>query len=267
MRAATRNTASWTSPRTPIPRTLPISRSRGRTVERTTSTTRLCFSSTTPVRTVKPNEKMPTRMRTAPMLANRNRARSASVCGSSSDGRGRLVGARRGAAWSTSLPARTASDAQADDARARRCSAGSGPRPPCRRPRPARTGRRARRRRPRPASASRAASAGGPIRVGRSARRRCRTRPTAACDRRPRGRRAPARRRPILGLLLAAEEERAARANEPTTISVVNSDAEDEPAAAAALEDLALARPARCCASGSSAPPPPRCSSAARPPP
>ena len=54
-----------------MPRTLPISRSRARTVERTTSTTRLCFSSTTPVRTVKPKQKMPTRMRTAPMLATR----------------------------------------------------------------------------------------------------------------------------------------------------------------------------------------------------
>ncbi len=66
-----------------MPRTLPISRSRGRTVESTTSTTRLCFSSTTPVRTVNPKLKMPTRMSTAPMLAKRKRASSASVCGSS----------------------------------------------------------------------------------------------------------------------------------------------------------------------------------------
>ena len=72
--------------------TLPISRSRGRTVERTTSTTRLCFSSTTPVRTVNPKLKMPTRIRTAPMLATRKRAWSASVCGSSGRDRRRLLG-------------------------------------------------------------------------------------------------------------------------------------------------------------------------------
>ena len=46
------NTASWTIPRTPIPRTLPVG-SQARTVDSTTSTTRLCFSLTTPVRTVK----------------------------------------------------------------------------------------------------------------------------------------------------------------------------------------------------------------------
>ena len=43
----------------PIPRTLPISRSRGRTVERTTSTTRLCFSSTTPVSDREPEAEDP----------------------------------------------------------------------------------------------------------------------------------------------------------------------------------------------------------------
>ena len=66
-----------------MPMTLPMRRSRGRTVERTTSTTRLCFSSTTPVSTVNPKLKMPTRISTAPMFANRNCASSASVCGSS----------------------------------------------------------------------------------------------------------------------------------------------------------------------------------------
>ena len=106
IRAAPMKTASWTSPRTPIPKTLPMSRSRGRTVERTTSTTRLCFSSTTPVRTVKPNEKMPTRIRTVLMLANRNRARSASVCGSSSTAVGGTW-ASASAAWSTLLACRT----------------------------------------------------------------------------------------------------------------------------------------------------------------
>ena len=58
-----------------MPSTLPMSRSRARTVASTTSTTRLCFSSTTPVSTVKPNPKMPTRMSTAPMLATRKRLR------------------------------------------------------------------------------------------------------------------------------------------------------------------------------------------------
>jgi hypothetical protein len=57
-------------PSTPIPRTLPISRSRARTVARTTSTTRLCFSSTTPVSTVNPKLKIPTRMSTAPIFAD-----------------------------------------------------------------------------------------------------------------------------------------------------------------------------------------------------
>ena len=65
-----------------MPSTLPMSRSRGRTVDRTTSTTRLCFSSTTPVRTVKPNENTPTRISTAVMLAIRNWASAPSSGGS-----------------------------------------------------------------------------------------------------------------------------------------------------------------------------------------
>ena len=95
-------TNSWTTPSTPIPRTLPISRSRARTVESTTSTTRLCFSSTTPVRTVKPKLKMPTRISTAPMLANRKRAWSASVCGWSAPTVGGCCAAAS-APWSTLL--------------------------------------------------------------------------------------------------------------------------------------------------------------------
>ena len=65
-------TTSWTSPSTPIPRTLPISRSRGSIVDRTTSTTRLCFSSTTPVRTHVPKVKIEMNRRITPTFANRN---------------------------------------------------------------------------------------------------------------------------------------------------------------------------------------------------
>ena len=66
--AATRITSCPSASR-PMPKTLPISRSRGRTVESTTSTTRLCFSSTTPVRTQVPYEKMPMNIRMIPAFA------------------------------------------------------------------------------------------------------------------------------------------------------------------------------------------------------
>ena len=89
-----------------MPRTLPISRSRGRTVDRTTSTTRLCFSSTTPVSTANPNEKMPMRIRTVPMLAKTNVADSSSVSGSRAAGCGGTWASAR-ATWSTSLSAST----------------------------------------------------------------------------------------------------------------------------------------------------------------
>ncbi len=79
------STASWARARIPIPSTLPISRFRGRTVERTTSTTRLCFSSTTPVSTQVPYEKMPMNIRMIPALAKMIAVVSDAVGGSSAD--------------------------------------------------------------------------------------------------------------------------------------------------------------------------------------
>ena len=77
-------TTSWTSPSRPIPRTLPTSRSRASTVESTTSTTRLCFSSTTPVRTHVPNVKIAMNRRITPTLAKRNEVSRFGSDGSSS---------------------------------------------------------------------------------------------------------------------------------------------------------------------------------------
>ena len=83
-----------------MPRTLPINRSRGRTVVRTTSTTRLCFSSTTPVSTHVPYEKMPMNIRMMPALAKM----TAVVCSSVGGSRAEIVGGLRIAA---SEPARS----------------------------------------------------------------------------------------------------------------------------------------------------------------
>ena len=96
--AATR-TRSWTRASRPMPSTLPIRRSRGRTVVRTTSTTRLCFSSTTPVSTQVPYVKIPMNIRMIPALAKMTAVVCASVGGSS----GSTVG---GSSFAASAPAR-----------------------------------------------------------------------------------------------------------------------------------------------------------------
>ncbi len=82
-----------------MPSTLPIRRSRGRTVVRTTSTTRLCFSSTTPVSTQVPYVKIPMNIRMIPALAKMTAVVCASVGGSS----GSTVG---GCSLAASAPAR-----------------------------------------------------------------------------------------------------------------------------------------------------------------
>jgi len=63
---------------------LPISRSRGSIVERTTSTTRLAFSSTTPVRTHVPNVKIEMKRRITPTFARASEVSRFGSAGSSS---------------------------------------------------------------------------------------------------------------------------------------------------------------------------------------
>ena len=108
MPAATRITI-WTRASRPIPMTLPTSRSRGRTVDSTTSTTRLCFSSTTPVSTQVPYEKMPMNIRMIPALAKMSAVMSSSVGGS----RAVIAGGTRSGATSAARREMTAALATA----------------------------------------------------------------------------------------------------------------------------------------------------------
>ena len=89
--------------------TLPTSRSRGRTVDSTTSTTRLCFSSTTPVSTHVPYEKMPMNIRMIPALAKMSAVMSSSVGGS----RAVIAGGTRSGATSAARRETTAALATA----------------------------------------------------------------------------------------------------------------------------------------------------------
>ena len=185
----------------PMPSTLPISRSRGRTVDSTTSTTRLCFSSTTPVSTHVPYEKIPMNMRMIPALANISAV-------SSSAGR-RLErprpvgGAERGAGLAprgATITARLATRLDrarrrllVDDQLARRRQVGRDDEQGVDRP------------------VAERGLAVGPVGDSSSPRPRRRTASAVGQERLARARRAPARRRRARGRVVADEQRRERR--------------------------------------------------------
>ena len=218
-----------------MPMTLPMSRSRGRTVDRTTSTTRLCFSSTTPVRTVNPKLKMPTRMSTAPMLANRNCASSASVCGSSASTVGCLLGGKELFGRDARLGQHRLRS-QARPPRRSRAGSRTGPAPRRNGSRRDRTGRPAR---STTASTDSSASAASPAATSgngtTSTSRSSWAAVVVIATVRPGG---AGWTIPIF-VASSSPNNSVGTTNEPTTSTVVNSDRQDEAATPAALDDLA----------------------------